>query len=310
MKCPNCHHVSDMALLQCSACGQTYDRATLESLQHLEYLLTWLDHHEDEIGPRLFTQLHGEVKDSLTAARVELGLTITGPPTVPAPPAIASPPIPPPPAPAPAPAPAVARAPEKIARELALIEAVLARVPAWAKAIRAEAVFEGKLREDLASQAGSLKRELAERPAEVEPPSELHVLEYALKSLPVWAAGSLRPYLEQQRANLLRPASPPPTPVAARPPEEAARELTLIEATLAQVRNWLKAGVVSIRSADDLNTHFATRAEALKKKLAGQTLPIASPSELAVIDFALGLYRSGRPIDSYTVRRLIFCAAI
>ena len=42
MKCPNCNHVSDTALLKCSARGEAYDRGALETRQHLEYLLNWL----------------------------------------------------------------------------------------------------------------------------------------------------------------------------------------------------------------------------------------------------------------------------
>ena len=43
MKCPNCKHAtSNTALLQCSHCGEAYERGPLEEYQHLEYLADWL----------------------------------------------------------------------------------------------------------------------------------------------------------------------------------------------------------------------------------------------------------------------------
>src|SRR5512134_2981245 len=43
MKCPNCQHTtSDTAILQCSQCGEAFERNLLEEYQHLEYLTRWL----------------------------------------------------------------------------------------------------------------------------------------------------------------------------------------------------------------------------------------------------------------------------
>ena len=43
MECPNCNHTtSDTALLQCSHCGEAFERGPLEEYQHLEYLADWL----------------------------------------------------------------------------------------------------------------------------------------------------------------------------------------------------------------------------------------------------------------------------
>jgi len=43
MECPNCKHAtSNTALLQCSHCGEAYERGPLEEYQHLEYLADWL----------------------------------------------------------------------------------------------------------------------------------------------------------------------------------------------------------------------------------------------------------------------------
>src|SRR5882724_8205864 len=43
MECPNCKHAtSNTALLQCSHCGEAFERGQLEEYQHLEYLSDWL----------------------------------------------------------------------------------------------------------------------------------------------------------------------------------------------------------------------------------------------------------------------------
>jgi len=43
VKCPNCKHAaSDTALLQCSHCGEAFERGPLEEFQHLDYLTGWL----------------------------------------------------------------------------------------------------------------------------------------------------------------------------------------------------------------------------------------------------------------------------
>ena len=48
MKCPNCQHTtSDTAILQCSQCGEAFERNLLEEYQHLEYLSKWLSEQSD-----------------------------------------------------------------------------------------------------------------------------------------------------------------------------------------------------------------------------------------------------------------------
>ncbi|HSG45019.1 MAG TPA: hypothetical protein VLA72_17870 [Anaerolineales bacterium] len=43
MECPNCKHAaSNTALLQCSHCGEAFERGPFEEYQHLEYLVEWL----------------------------------------------------------------------------------------------------------------------------------------------------------------------------------------------------------------------------------------------------------------------------
>ena len=43
MECPNCKHATNStAILQCSHCGEAFERGPLEEFQHLEYLVRWL----------------------------------------------------------------------------------------------------------------------------------------------------------------------------------------------------------------------------------------------------------------------------
>ena len=50
MECPNCKHAaSDTALLQCTHCGEAFERGPFEEYQHLEYLTEWLS-DRDEIS--------------------------------------------------------------------------------------------------------------------------------------------------------------------------------------------------------------------------------------------------------------------
>ena len=62
MKCPNCQHTtSDTAILQCSQCGEAFERNLLEEYQHLEYLTKWLA-NRSEISFQQKKQLAGLVE--------------------------------------------------------------------------------------------------------------------------------------------------------------------------------------------------------------------------------------------------------
>src|SRR6185503_7430680 len=62
MECPNCKHAtSNTALLQCSQCGEAFERGALEEFQHLDYLADWLA-ERPEITPKLKGQLLGLVE--------------------------------------------------------------------------------------------------------------------------------------------------------------------------------------------------------------------------------------------------------
>jgi hypothetical protein len=250
MKCPNCHHVSDTALLKCGACGEAYDRDTLETLQHVEYLVAWLDERATALEPEAHERLCSEATSQLEAVCDALGL-------IPAPPL---------------------RAAEEIAPELALVEAALERIWSWSEA-KVIAPFSAiGLRRYLTAQADDLGAELADRPVEIEPPSDLVVLDFVIESLPLWArdiplhpadVASLRDHLSEERVALLEPIS---------------RELALAEATLKQIRSWGWETGISIFT---LQRYLRTRLKDLEAELAGHSLTAEPPSDLQVLDFAL-----------------------
>ncbi len=107
MKCPNCNHVSTAALFKCSSCGETYDRSALETLEHLDYVLAWLDQRERaaDLKPEARQQLRGAALKQLEATRAALHLPTVAPKPVPviAPTAPATQPPSPPVAPKPEP---------------------------------------------------------------------------------------------------------------------------------------------------------------------------------------------------------------
>lgn len=212
MKCPNCQHVSDAALLKCSACGQAWDRASFETLQHLEYLLAWLDERAEALGQEAHARLRDEALSQLDTVRATLRL-----------------------------APAVARPVEEIVPELALVEAARKQVERWLAARFITRVSADRLSLYLTDRAENLKTELARRvgrilaPTEIAPPSDLELVDFALESLPLWVekgllyrphVGPLRDHLNNTRTVLLRPPPPPvpaleevtaPTPSAPEP---------------------------------------------------------------------------------------------
>jgi hypothetical protein len=121
MKCPNCNHVSDTTLLQCSACGEAYERDVLETLQHLEYLLTWLHERTDTLGPTTYARLRNDVLNQLGSLRSALRLA----------------PLP---------------SPEEIAPKLALVEAALRQLQGWVKAGEISPASATELRRALPTQ--------------------------------------------------------------------------------------------------------------------------------------------------------------
>lgn len=101
MECPNCKHAaSNSTLLQCSHCGEAFERGPLEEFQHLEYLLLWLE-KRTEISFSQQKELKKSVQKKQDALRSQL-LPVLKKET-PAPVADVTPAPPPKPEPAPAP---------------------------------------------------------------------------------------------------------------------------------------------------------------------------------------------------------------
>ncbi|HEU0295271.1 MAG TPA: hypothetical protein VFR47_21200 [Anaerolineales bacterium] len=107
MKCPNCQHTtSDTAILQCSQCGEAFERNLLEEYQHLEYLSRWLSNRtelsvsqvkqltalvgnkQSEILAQLLpktTQAAEELAEAKPAPLVEIAQAVQPAPAIPAP---------------------------------------------------------------------------------------------------------------------------------------------------------------------------------------------------------------------------------
>src|SRR5262245_50269194 len=72
MKCPNCQHTtSDTAILQCSQCGEAFERNLLEEYGHLEYLSKWLS-DRSEISFSQIKQLTGVVEKKQNSILAQL----------------------------------------------------------------------------------------------------------------------------------------------------------------------------------------------------------------------------------------------
>jgi len=268
MKCPNCNHTSTTALFKCSACGEAYDRASLETLEHLEYLLAWLDDRQQaaDLKPEAHEALRSQALKQLTAARAALGL----PKAAPAVPAVAQ---------APAPQPAAPRPAEQVARALGLVETTLDKIPGWRDTGLISRASASRLTSHLRARVQALQVELAGRTVIVPPPSKMQMLEFALGSLAHWAKDghiverdveTFRGYLKNQQSALLHPGpapkpAPPPVPLAivpgpaptpavapavVRSPEDIARELALVEAALKQIPSW-EASMIGTKSVNN-----------------------------------------------------------
>lgn len=212
MKCPNCAHVSTTALLKCSACGEAYDRAELETLQHLEYVAHWLDQEAGELSPGVLAQLQASAAKQLEAARDALKI----PARKPVSPPVVQPVAPaPPPSPQPVPAlpPAPVRAPAEVARQLALTQAALTHLNGWLEAAGLGQSSARALRAELTDQAHHLRTELGDQ-AVTPPVTEVEVVNFALEALP-----PLHAFLLERRAELLRPVTTRPPAPAIEPAE-------------------------------------------------------------------------------------------
>lgn len=71
MKCPQCEYESSMNQLRCNRCHTAYDRAELERLHHLEYLLVWLDKQDANLNLTHYLAMRASIiqeRDSLLSA--------------------------------------------------------------------------------------------------------------------------------------------------------------------------------------------------------------------------------------------------
>ena len=103
MKCPNCQHqTSDKAILQCSHCGEAFERGPLEEYEHLEYLADWLA-DRSEISYSQITKLLDVVEKKQDALIKQLLPKVETKPAVEIAPTISTPLPKPEPTPIPAP---------------------------------------------------------------------------------------------------------------------------------------------------------------------------------------------------------------
>jgi len=217
MNCPDCGHKSGPGLLKCSSCGEIYERESLETLLHLEYLLSWISKQEKAIETRSFTHLREEVQGEVNKLRDEI-----------------------------LPSRAVIQEPVRlakvfdlpagqpeIARELAATQAVLDIVPTWTEAGVSQASV-NNLRDHLIAYADALREALDPDTLPVEQPSRLDVIEFALQNIESWSnavdlhwqyLGTIEILLKREREAILTPspvedALPPviPEPVPAPKP--------------------------------------------------------------------------------------------
>ena len=189
MKCPNCDHVSEKALLRCGDCGETYDRATFERFQHLGYLVDWLDEQDQTFGANTILRLKTEAQTTLDALRHEL----LPPAAHKSAPAAVPEPTPP--------GGAIQVNPELL-RIAARLMALRDRLPDWleAKAITAEGA--GRLWEHLNAQIQQISAPAADGPAESLGPPDIAPKEldaFALDLLSEWVTENLITESEHER---------------------------------------------------------------------------------------------------------------
>ena len=248
MKCPQCHHVSD-SKVECKVCGQAYDRATLETLEHVQYLLTWLNARASILGP----QRHARLRDEASRQGQQLKKMLSPTPM---------------------------REPEEIAPELAIMRATFVRARQWRQTGAISPDAANAVNKFLATQLDALTAELAGRPVEIEPPTPLQVSAFALKSLSAWRksiplratdADLLEWHLQSERETQL---------------EELREDLALTQAAHTHVQRWADATGVCPRPTADLQRYLLARCNSLKTELVDDVKEIQTPSHLRLLDYA------------------------
>jgi hypothetical protein len=175
MKCPDCGHVTDAALLKCTSCGEAYNRESLETLEHLKYLIAWLDERITSLGPEAHARLHSDASNQIADLREVLGL-VKSPVVDTAEPIRVFPEIA-----------EVTRPTAELVSELNLAKAVLSLIQAWIEidVINLECGID--LHNYLTENINALSEKLGVSTEAYEPPSDLEVLDYALDNLSGWS---------------------------------------------------------------------------------------------------------------------------
>jgi hypothetical protein len=175
MKCPDCGHTSETALLKCGSCGEVFDREGLETLQHIEYLLSWLDGEPAKLSPEAYAKLRFEAAKELARLRDSLKL-------MPEPLAdLAVPTVPPV-------IPEVRRTPSEIKLEIANLLGVHKLLQSWSHQDQTRTHFGNSLGAHLEESLEAARAELGDLPVDIDPPSPSEVIDYALRSIPAWTA--------------------------------------------------------------------------------------------------------------------------
>ncbi|MCH7663772.1 MAG: hypothetical protein IH859_07880 [Chloroflexi bacterium] len=187
MKCPNCNHISDKALLECSSCGEIYYTEQLETFQHLEHLVKWLNSQREAgfLGVTVHARLKKQAEGELEEVR-----NILLPPEEIVP----------------------ARPIKEIAREHALTSATLSLLHDWIEGGLVDMYSGGHLNTYLEYRIDALHNEPPEHLIDIVSVDDLEIVDFALESLDIWLSeGSLesdvklRAHLIEERKHILEP---------------------------------------------------------------------------------------------------------
>jgi hypothetical protein len=166
-------------------------------------------------------------------------------------------------------------------QEMACLEGLSQRVDAWLETGAIGPVSAERLHQTLSSQKRKWGQILAGREAEVEPVSDLTIMDLSLESLAQWTQEeyisltereTLDDLLRQKRSQLLQPA---------------VQELALLESTQEQLQDWRRDRLIDRRCAEVLGHHLRTEATRVRNLLADHTLRIPKLSRAEKLDFVL-----------------------
>jgi len=205
MKCPACDHVSEKALLKCSECGNAFDRNSLETLEHIRYLVEWLRGQEPNLSPDAYKGLIREASVLVKQTRHQLRLEEVIEPaprvTEPVPSTLVHPVV------------------DPLLRDLLLSRAALTYLNQWLKLAVISKGHKATLQKYFETRINRLESDLQGRPPPRKTFPELAVIEFVLKELPncvddkkfyAFQAGDVGRDLEKRR-NKLEKREPQPS---------------------------------------------------------------------------------------------------